>query len=167
MTPMPLRLERYFFTRLVVEANSDFAGLPASSALPEEGLDVEIRIEIFKHNTDPQRFQVVLLIDRVTAPDPGPPYQVELEVVGTFVVDLGLLRNDVERLVQINGASILYSAAREYLLMVTGRGPWGPLMLPTVSFQGHSHAHPSSPGKDEEMPVAESSHAVAGTHQGG
>ena len=35
---------------------------------------------------------------------------------------------------EATGTSILYSAAREYLITVTSRGPWPALVLPTVSF---------------------------------
>ena len=34
----------------------------------------------------------------------------------------------------MNGSSILYSSAREYLLLITSRAPWGQLKLPTMSF---------------------------------
>ncbi len=37
-------------------------------------------------------------------------------------------------MVRVTGSSILYSAAREFLLTLMGRGPWSPMMLPTISF---------------------------------
>jgi preprotein translocase subunit SecB len=41
---------------------------------------------------------------------------------------------DPEKLLRVNGASILYSSAREFLITVTSRGPWAPMILPTISF---------------------------------
>jgi hypothetical protein len=34
----------------------------------------------------------------------------------------------------MNGSSILYSSARQYLLLITSRAPWGQLKLPTMTF---------------------------------
>jgi preprotein translocase subunit SecB len=41
---------------------------------------------------------------------------------------------DEERYVRINGSSILYGAAREVVRAMTSRGPWGELIVPTLSF---------------------------------
>jgi len=46
----------------------------------------------------------------------------------------GQPEDQVAQIVAVNGASILYSSAREYLLMITSRAPWGQLSLPTMSF---------------------------------
>lgn len=55
-----------------------------------------------------------------------------VKVVGIFSVspDLG----EKERHIFINGSSILYSSAREFVLSITSRGPSFPLMLPAVRF---------------------------------
>jgi len=41
------------------------------------------------------------------------------------------------KLLRINGSSILYSSAREFLITVTSRMPYGALILPTVSFNSY------------------------------
>ena len=41
---------------------------------------------------------------------------------------------NVERFVGINGASLVFSAAREILRAVTSLGPNGAVLLPTVTF---------------------------------
>ena len=40
----------------------------------------------------------------------------------------------VAKVVGVNGASNVFSSAREYLMLVTSRGPWGQLRLPAMSF---------------------------------
>ena len=82
------------------------------------------------------KYQVMLELSSLRAPDGTGtlPYEVTFQVVGQFSV-LDPSYNDKEKLVRINGTSILYSAAREMVLLVTGRGPWGPYQLPTVNFQ--------------------------------
>lgn len=56
-----------------------------------------------------------------------------IKVVGIFSAPPEL--DEKEKKVFINGSSILYSAAREFVLSITSRGPNIPLMLPTVRFQ--------------------------------
>ena len=140
MTPTPLRLDRYFFPRISVEARSEFS--PSALPLSDDSLnslEVDVNIDLFQNDTDPYRYQVRLSVDGLTMPDSEPPYDLKLEVVGFFTVDDKAGEHlNIERLVQINGASLLYSAAREYVLTVTGRGPWGAIMLPTVNFQAFS-----------------------------
>ena len=71
-----------------------------------------------------------------SAPDSGTeePYHIHCQIVGQFLVDEALDREDLDRLVAVNGASILYSSLREMLLIVTGRSAWGAMQLPTVNF---------------------------------
>jgi|MTBAKSStandDraft_2_1061841.scaffolds.fasta_scaffold18845_6 preprotein translocase subunit SecB len=59
-------------------------------------------------------------------------YDIHLVVWGNFSVSPKWA--EPEKLVRINGASILYSAAREFLITITSRGPWGAITLPTISF---------------------------------
>lgn len=44
---------------------------------------------------------------------------------------------DPDKLLIINGSSILYSAAREFLINISNRGPWGGITLPVYSFLDH------------------------------
>ena len=41
---------------------------------------------------------------------------------------------DAETLVGVNGTSILYGIARDLILTISEKGPWGALTLPTMSF---------------------------------
>ena len=38
------------------------------------------------------------------------------------------------RFVQVNGSSMLYGMAREHIRSLTAAGPWGAIILPTMSF---------------------------------
>jgi len=57
---------------------------------------------------------------------------VELIAIGFFSVNAEW--KDPLKLLEVTGASILYAAAREFLITITSRGPWGAIMLPTTSF---------------------------------
>jgi len=56
-------------------------------------------------------------------------------VVGIFTVDETFRHDHLERLIRVNGSSVLYSAMREFVALFTSRGPWGAVKLPTVNFR--------------------------------
>lgn len=133
MSPTPLRLEHYFFTRVHLEANPEYV-VAEGGAPAQEDIDVGIRIEVLRHDEDPHRYQLTLTINKVTAREGRVPYNLDIQVVGLFSIDPDFKHDNIDRLVQVNGASMLFTATREHVLMVTGRGPWGPFQLPTVNF---------------------------------
>jgi preprotein translocase subunit SecB len=55
-------------------------------------------------------------------------------LVGFFEVDTGLPEEVIGDVVAANAPAILYSAARELILLVTGRGPFPPFSLPSATF---------------------------------
>lgn len=129
MLTSPLQLEGYFFERLVVEAAE-------SQSAPEAEHEVRVDVGVQASSEDTHRWRITLDIRVVPKPgEPAPNYVVEARVVG-FLEDLfddaTPDRNDV---VAVNGASLLFSAAREMILLVTSRGPWPGYKLPTVRFQ--------------------------------
>lgn len=141
MTPIPLRLDEYFFTRIHVEANPEFTGESGAGS----SVEVEPHTTLLKHQEDPTRYQVTVTVGELHTRDDAPlPYNLDVQAVGLFSVDSALVHDDIDRLVLVNGASMLYSALREHVLTVTGRGPWGAFQLPTQSFRG------LRPPRDEE-----------------
>jgi preprotein translocase subunit SecB len=127
----PLQLDQYTFSKLCVETN--FGHKPETLA---PMVNVQIQAGLGPVVGAENKYQVMLELSSLRAPDGTGtlPYEVTFQVVGQFSV-LDPSYNDKEKLVRINGTSILYSAAREMVLLVTGRGPWGPYQLPTVNFQ--------------------------------
>lgn len=138
MSRAPLSLERYFYTRIHIEANREFTDKDARKGAID--LDVNVRVSVLKNKDDPELYQLVLATNRLDAKEGPLPYLIDAEVVGVFRLDPAFKHNDRETLVRNNGASMLYGALREYLLMLTGRGPWGEFQLPTISF-----LHPAEP----------------------
>ncbi len=62
------------------------------------------------------------------------PYRGKVSIIGFFKVAKTWPAEKRQELVGVNGASVLYSAVREMVLIVTGRSSHGELMLPTMSF---------------------------------
>jgi preprotein translocase subunit SecB len=70
-----------------------------------------------------------------------------LQVVGFFKVAPDYPDDEIEKLIQIGGSSILYSASRDFVLTITSRGPWGPVFLPSVTFTKETEHKKSTPGE--------------------
>ena len=125
----PLQLERSFFTKLQVEADPRHkAGESRVSMKAEPALSVL--------DDTASRWQIDL--DIAVGPEAGappPPYRIHLHLIGLFTFhDESRKEEEKARILAVTGVSILYSQAREMLLMLTSRGPWGPFQLRTVSF---------------------------------
>ena len=61
-------------------------------------------------------------------------YSITAELIGFFEVDNGLPEDRIEDIVTANGPAVLYGAARELVLLMTGRGPFPPFSLPCATF---------------------------------
>lgn len=135
----PLRLDRHFFPKVIIEADPGFGAVRGK---PSE-ISVDSRVELKRHNKDIRKWQVVLSIKVGSEKEHPVPYRIELEAVGFFEVAEDVPNEAAGTIIHNNGASILYSSAREFLLTMTGRGPWGPFCLPTVTFMVQPAQPPS------------------------
>jgi len=61
--------------------------------------------------------------------DPAAPYIIDMECIGMFIVDESLAAEEAARGVTITAHSVLYGAIREAVSWITGRQPYGQLML--------------------------------------
>lgn len=124
MVPV-LQLKSYFFPKCKVEANPkykprDAERIPAPKVTPRT----------LVNKKDPLDYQITLEI----CSEPGGPYDYEISAVGFFRADENYPEEKRHRVVVINACSMLYTASREFLAAVTGRGPWGAVILPVTSF---------------------------------
>ena len=132
MHKVPLQLDGYVFTKLLVEANSEY-NLEEQQEISQSEIDFSLGIVVGKDKDNPLLYQIQIQIENLRAKKAILPYTIEARVVGVFSVDPDFKHDDLERLIQINGASMLFGAAREQILTLTGRGPFGPLKLPTIN----------------------------------
>jgi preprotein translocase subunit SecB len=128
----PLQLEGYFLTDLNCQANPQFKA-DKNTKFHEKDLEVVPAVQPIKER--PNRWQVTLNIKLQPAPDSNSPYFLCLNLVGVIAwVGPELAMEKMEPLLRTNGPSMLYGVAREMARDLTGRGPFPPLMLPSVSF---------------------------------
>lgn len=138
----PIALERVFFTRSIVVAIPDHKPEDsARSIAPENKIDVAAVDE--EKEGDPRRYIATMQSILNSGGDKDIPYLIDMECVGMFIVDKSLSPEEAARGVMITAHSVLYGAIREAVAWITGRQPYGQLML------GLSILQPTPPEKTD------------------
>ena len=128
MIPSPLHLEKYFFTKIHVDA------CPNGCEKTGKGL-FSTHVTCMKHKDAERKWMVQLELQQGKDKDDGcPEYSLRVEIVGFYEVREDYPAGNAEMLVRANGPALLYSAARELIAALTGRGPFASVNLPTVTF---------------------------------
>jgi len=126
MVEKHFKFEKYFFPVVNIQANQKHK--------PKEPKDVlfDVSSNLMTPKEAQKLYQLNINIQVVEEESTNSPYTGGLQVVGLFSTIDGVDKDETEALISNKGAGILYSAAREFLLTITGRGPWAPLSLPYV-----------------------------------
>jgi len=126
MNKSPLQLERHFFTKIYLDAHPH--------ADPTAKPQVQTEVDVARAENEPRRYQLTLRLKVTPPPDKKPRYTAEIHIVGLVKVAPTWPDPKVQQLVEVNGAALLYGAAREMLCNITARGPWPMLCLHSVTF---------------------------------
>lgn len=121
----PIQLERVVFTRSVVIAIPEHK--PSDPAQINPG--PENSIKVFPIDGQEGQYQVSMGTKLNINGDPLYPYIIDMECIGIFSVDTKLSQEEATSGVMITGHSVLYGAIREAVAWLTGRQPFGSLML--------------------------------------
>lgn len=144
--PASVQLDGYFIKELHCEAGD---GLLAkrSKFMVGTGLHIQhsdivrcppvstnIEVEFGRNKKDPSKFRVTLKVYSDAAGNDD-PYMFNIQLVGYVSVDEGVNPfPGMDIFVERNAVMLLYSAAREILASVSGRGPFPAIILPTLTF---------------------------------
>lgn len=135
----------YFATDLVLSTNKGFSTeKPLKFELSEFLANVAVQKSTATEGTE-RRWQVTLDVGHQPAPETNFPYSYRVTLVGQFSIAPHVKAEDEERTVRIHGASVLYGMTREIVRVLTGRGPYRPVILPTVSFYEQKPTAPAYP----------------------
>lgn len=136
MTLSPLQPHRYFAEEVFCKANPDF------------DKDKEVKIKDFQvffetgEDKNPLLRRIRLTVEQKLSRDGNEPFAFKIVMVGFFEVMKEFFESQgqekTEQLVNVNGPALLYSAARELLSLVSGRGPYPDenlnVLLPSITF---------------------------------
>lgn len=137
MKPSPLDLERYFFAKVQLEANTE--------GDPKAENQIQCQVQVGQATGEPMRYQVSLTL-KLQAEDGGTPcYTGEFHAVGFFKVSERWPEKQRLQLVETNGAALLYGSLRELVITLTARGPWPPVTLRSVTFLRPDESAPAAP----------------------
>src|SRR6266446_3133106 len=106
----PLQLHDYFVAEFHFSLNSKY---DVTKNLEKKLEEMEAIPRCDRHADDPRTWTVVLELKYQPAAETNTPYVFSLTLVGFFKVSDSFEESMVERLVQTNGPSVLYSIARE------------------------------------------------------
>lgn len=137
----PLQLTDYFVFSIHVEALADY------DAGKDQDLDVANLLVtencVPAGEDKPNQFLIDLIIKQEALEGKNLPYSYELHMIGFIEVSPNFPEDRVQRAVETNGPSMLFGAAREILRAATGRGPYGPVLIPSTTFFKHADAPPT------------------------
>lgn len=134
MRSSPLLLKDYFTTRLSFSTQSQFqmGGDPDAGKILVSDLTVDVKQSKQEDNPFQRNFYLTIGLD-----DPSGtkyPCVFSISLVGIFEVAKEWPAEQIDILFNANAPALLYSAAREALATVTGRGPFRGILLPSVTF---------------------------------
>jgi preprotein translocase subunit SecB len=133
MQPSKVQLERYFVEEASFSLrNRFFADLKADSGPEPDDLKIEVRLG--KNKEDSRRRFCELKVKLKESSLETAPFVFKIVMVGFFKLSEDCSEKETEILMTNTAPSVLYSAAREYLLIITGRSRYLPVLLPTVTF---------------------------------
>lgn len=132
---MSLQLETYFFPEISIAAN------PGHDARKPYSLETSMAIRGEIEAISPVSLMSVFTIEIVQADDSNVPYELTVKAVGGFGVDKDFFKGkkigSIEANMLINNFKIsilgmVYGATRELVASITGRQPWGMILLPVI-----------------------------------
>jgi preprotein translocase subunit SecB len=132
--PSPLQLEGYLVTELSFKAQLGFEydrENPQTTVQPAE-LTVDVRLA--KHQEEQLRRSCELTVELADPTGSKFPYVFRTAFTGFFCISEHYPAEQVDLMFATNAPALLYSAARELLATVTGRGPYPSITLPSVTF---------------------------------
>jgi len=128
MKSSTLQLENFFIGNLSLN--------PTEGWFTKSGkIKIDVKLDCRRNASDKQSWMIGLNISFKAAQPEPISYEGHIEIVGYFIIEDTTIPEEKQAdIAAVNGASMLYSSARELIVMLTGHGRNGRLILPSVSF---------------------------------
>ncbi|MBA4386488.1 MAG: hypothetical protein C0404_00825 [Verrucomicrobia bacterium] len=143
------RLDQYQIESVSVIVNDKY-----DSKLPSHTGDVSSTITLNPHKEDPNKY--LLALELLVRPKKDHekdflPYNIAIKGRAFFAFKDACPRKEAERVLQLNGASILYGLLRAQVAQITAQSVHGQFLLPTMNFveltQAQQEAKPADATK--------------------
>lgn len=122
--PHPISLEQIVFTRSVVIAVPEHVPNPKKLAKgPNNTLNFS------KIEGEPHSYTATMHTVMNPEADAEYPYSIDMECIGILHTDGTLTEEEAQRGIYITANSVMYGAIREAVAWITGRQPYGTLLL--------------------------------------
>jgi len=127
-----IQLKRYFLSSFNYSVNPNF---DPKKEMNLKFADVSVDYDAQPLNQETQReWQVNLKAGFSPSAESNAPYSFSAQIVGLFSVSNKVDKEKISSLITANATSVLYSTLREIVHTITAKGPYFPLLLPTVCF---------------------------------
>jgi preprotein translocase subunit SecB len=136
MPNFPLQLRRHFLSRL------DFSSIEEPAPDPQTAT-ATTTLALGANSNNPRLWRVALTVDFRYNCDKLEVAKGTIVIVGIFEVSEAVPEPELPRFVAVNGASLLYGAAREVIATVGGRAFNRLIPLPVMTFQQIALNQPS------------------------
>nr|EDZ40404.1 MAG: Hypothetical protein CGL2_11346183 [Leptospirillum sp. Group II '5-way CG'] len=124
-----MRLDLHYYDEVHTRLNPDIK--PSETPTP---FGVGVWSSVLENREDPLKFMLRM---RIVVPHPAKesiPIRGSFGIVGVFTVDEAVPKEQRASIIKVTGGAMLYSASREFILLVTYRtSPFPPFYLPTLS----------------------------------
>jgi hypothetical protein len=134
----PIALEQLFFVRTCVTS------VPAYDATTRADVRPQNTLNVVPIDGEPNRFHATMRTTMNPELATTFPYAIDVECMATLVSDGTLSSEEAHRGATINAHSALYGAIRESVAWLTGRHPYGTLMLGLSVLQGTQPEDPAT-----------------------
>lgn len=141
MNRSPLQLKHYHYTCCHLQARDlDLAQLELGDSpyppMDDIHLQPQVTLSGPEGEENPHDFLLTLALELSEENAHGLPYTFAVEVEGVFQIDHDGPLAERKKCVVVNGGSMLFSVIRELLLTLSARHKFGPILLPSLNFQG-------------------------------
>lgn len=134
MRPSRMQLKEYFVAESFFRAQPKYFANANKEDFKLNSSDLQIEVALGQREEVVNEKICELSISLKGDIEQNSPYIFSIVLLGFFTLDESCAGEEAELLLKTNAPAVLYSAAREFLLLTTGRSLFTPLMLPTVTF---------------------------------
>jgi preprotein translocase subunit SecB len=131
MKPIPVSLERYFFTTQSVIANPDH---DINNGFTKFHLKIENNLSLLSELNNRYGIEVTVSLDKENSNNA--PYDVNVTAFGVIeVIDDKIDQNEIDYLLKVSGPQMMIGVIRERIAEMTSRGPWPTAHLNFIPIQ--------------------------------